>query len=46
MEIWTNVHPGTEGISYGAALRLLEALEAAATEPHALVIMRHGNTAV
>lgn len=39
---WQFAHPGTVGISYGDANRLLDALENLGTEPHALLVMRHG----
>lgn len=38
-------HPGEVGIPYGDANLLLDALEHLGTEPHALLIMRHGRTA-
>lgn len=40
---WQMSHPGTVGISAGAADRLLDALERCGTEPHALLVMRHGS---
>ena len=40
---WQRSHPGTVGISAGAADRLLDALESCGTEPHALLVMRHGS---
>ena len=40
--IWKFQHPGTVGVSYGDANRLLDAIEASGTEPHALLVMRHG----
>ena len=40
---WQMSHPGTVGISAGAADRLLDALESCGTEPHALLVMRHGS---
>lgn len=40
--IWHFQHPGTVGVSYGDANRLLDAIEASGTEPHALLVMRHG----
>ena len=39
---WQFAHPGTVGVSYGDANRLLDALEGLGTEPHALLVMRHG----
>lgn len=39
-----HLNPGTVGISYEAAGRLLDALEELDTEPHALYVMRHGET--
>lgn len=40
---WQCIHPGTVGISFGAADRLLDALESCGTEPHALLVLRHGS---
>lgn len=39
---WKFQHPGTVGVSCGDANRLLDDLEASGTEPHALLVMRHG----
>ena len=40
--IWQFVHPGKVGISYGDANLLLDRIENSGTEPHALLVMRHG----
>ncbi len=40
--IWAFQHPGTVGVSSGGAHRLLDEIEASGTEPHALLVMRHG----
>ncbi len=40
--IWIFQHPGTVGVSYGDANRLLDEIEASGTEPHTLLVMRHG----
>ena len=40
--IWNFQHPGTIGVSCGDANRLLDAIEASGTEPHALLVMRRG----
>ena len=40
--IWHFQHPGTVGVSYGDANRLLDRIEASGTEPHALLVMRGG----
>lgn len=42
MNQWRFVHPGMAGVSFGCAGRLLDELENVGTEPHALLVMRHG----
>ncbi len=42
----TLLHPGAVGVSFGDANRLLDALEGLGTEPHALLVRRHGETAL
>lgn len=43
---WSCVHPGTVGVSFGDADRLLDELENSGTEPHALLVLRHGSPAL
>lgn len=43
---WQLAHPGSAGVSYGDADRLLDALESLRTEPHAIVVMRHGSPVI
>lgn len=42
MEKFERVSPEQVGVSSKAVLRLLDELESGSTEPHGLIIMRHG----